>query len=408
MAARLLWNPNLDYRDLVAEFCAGYYGPAGPAVVDYIDLLHQSLLASGDRISAKQRITSDYLGLDFIVQADQLMASAEAAAAGDYSRHVHEVRLGVDMTILLREHMYAAEAEETGIPWVHDPLRRARFEQYAAEAGIIDYAEDGTIDELYAALDINRVNPPVPDVVPTDHQWIDFQDMDLTICCGASLVEDPYASDHGAVAKGPGSDWAIQMSLDMLPPEGEWILYAYVRAELNPGADPSGIALNMGIYPGDYLEIPGTAFPENQYVVYEFPGSPVHYQTGRAIWFSSGDVSDMIHVDRVVAVNTAASGGSSSPLPYAFRLEQNFPNPFNPSTTIRFSLPKDQPVDLEVFDVRGRRVVSLLDHEPLAAGWHDVVWRGRDANGRPAASGVYYYRLTAGRDSRSNKLLLLK
>ncbi len=408
VAARLLWNPNLNYDDLIHEFCTGYYGSAGTIIVNYINQLHQSLLESGDRISSKQRITSDYLGLDFIMQADQLMAAADAAVGGDYAAHVHEVRLGVDMTILMREHMYEAEAEALGIVWTHDPSRRARFEQYATEAGITDYAEDSSIDELYAALDINRVNPDIPDIVPEGRQWIDFQDMDLSICCGANLVEDPLASDHGAVFKGSGPDWAIQMSMDLLPSTGEWTLYAYVRASLASGANPDGPAFFMGIWPGDHLEVPASDVQDGGYAVYQFPNMPISYETGRALWFAAGSEADSLFVDRIVAVRTFEVSGITDGLPHAFALERNYPNPFNPSTTIRFSLPTAGAVKLDIFDVRGRKVVSLIDRELLDAGPHFRVWEGQNLAGRRVASGVYYYRLVTDDNSATRAMVLIK
>ncbi len=308
VAARLLWNPAQDYHALMDQFCDEYYGPeASPYIKSYISLLHQSLLDSNDRISSKQRITSAYLNLDFIRQADQLLAQAEAAASGDYLAHVHEVRLGVDMTILLREHMYAAEAQARGIPWTHDPNRRARFEQYANEAGITDYSEDATIDMLYAAMDIERVNPDRPGIVPPGAEWIDYQDLDFSYCCGAHLAEDPLASDHGAMEH-DNAEWAITLPLDMLPPGKSWTLYAYVRAEVKANADPNGEAFAMGMEPGSWIEPTVAEMQDGQYHVFQFPEMPVVYQTGTNVWISSNpDYTERIYVDRIVAVN-ASSG----------------------------------------------------------------------------------------------------
>ncbi|MBN2171276.1 MAG: right-handed parallel beta-helix repeat-containing protein [Candidatus Krumholzibacteriota bacterium] len=89
-------------------------------------------------------------------------------------------------------------------------------------------------------------------------------------------------------------------------------------------------------------------------------------------------------------------------------LQQNAPNPFNPSTTIRFGLPQDAPVTLRIHDVSGRLVASLLEGERLPAGWHAVTWRGRDDGGRAAASGVYFCRLVAAGEAGTRKMLLIK
>lgn len=408
VAARLLWDPTLNYHALINEFCQGYYGPAGTTISQYLGVLYESLLSSGDRISSKQRITSDYLNLDFILQADQMMAAADAAAAGDFSEHVHNVRLGVDMTILLREHVYAAEAEAQGLTWVHDPGRRARFDQYVAEAGIEYYAEDSSISDLMAALDINRINPPDPDFVPQGHQWIDYQDMDMSICCGANLTEDPLASDHGAVAKGSGGEWAISMSMDLLPSEGQWTLYGVVRADLVGGANPDGAAVHMGIWPGESQNVNVSSLTTGEYSVFEFPNMPISYETGKRLWFACGPESEMIYIDRVIAVNTASVSGENPIIVHRFSMQKNFPNPFNPSTTIRFSLPVGEDVSLEIFDVRGRKVSSIIDGEHLLPGWHSATWVGQDDSGRRMASGVYYCRLVAGTNTQTQKLVLLK
>ncbi|HPC11877.1 MAG TPA: FlgD immunoglobulin-like domain containing protein, partial [candidate division Zixibacteria bacterium] len=83
------------------------------------------------------------------------------------------------------------------------------------------------------------------------------------------------------------------------------------------------------------------------------------------------------------------------PLAAAFRLDQNWPNPFNPSTAIGYTLPQSSHVRLVVYDVLGRVVRVLVDaHRP--AGAHTAEWDGLTSSGAPAASGVYVYRFTAG------------
>jgi hypothetical protein len=88
-------------------------------------------------------------------------------------------------------------------------------------------------------------------------------------------------------------------------------------------------------------------------------------------------------------------------------LHPNEPNPFNPQTTIRFSLQSDGPTRLEVFDVAGRRVTTLVNAS-LGAGPHRVTWNGTDAGGRAVASGVYLYRLESGDFEQTRRMLLLK
>ncbi|MDH5268820.1 MAG: M6 family metalloprotease domain-containing protein [Candidatus Krumholzibacteria bacterium] len=88
-------------------------------------------------------------------------------------------------------------------------------------------------------------------------------------------------------------------------------------------------------------------------------------------------------------------------------LEQNHPNPFNPSTSIRFFLPARGTVALNVYDIRGA-LVRRLAQGTFDAGAHTMAWDGTDDAGRPVASGVYVYRLTADRRSQTRKMLLVK
>jgi hypothetical protein len=97
----------------------------------------------------------------------------------------------------------------------------------------------------------------------------------------------------------------------------------------------------------------------------------------------------------------------TSPPANAFALSQNFPNPFNPSTTIRFTVPDPAYVELRIFDVTGRTVRTLLS-ESRDAGAHTVSWDGRNDAGVPAPSGTYVYELRAGAMVESRKLVLLK
>ena len=86
---------------------------------------------------------------------------------------------------------------------------------------------------------------------------------------------------------------------------------------------------------------------------------------------------------------------------------QNSPNPFNPSTTIKFYIPNNSDVSIKIYDLLGREVTTLLNNQ-TDAGYHIVYWNGMDRYGNQAASGVYLYRLTAGNYSETKKMQLLK
>jgi FlgD Ig-like domain len=91
----------------------------------------------------------------------------------------------------------------------------------------------------------------------------------------------------------------------------------------------------------------------------------------------------------------------------AVSLAQNQPNPFNPATTIRFVLPARENVTLTIYDANGHLVRTLVN-EVQSHGAHEVTWDGRDANNVVMGSGVYFYRLRAGKVTESKKMVLLK
>jgi len=97
---------------------------------------------------------------------------------------------------------------------------------------------------------------------------------------------------------------------------------------------------------------------------------------------------------------------SSSVLPEEFALDQNYPNPFNPTTTISFSLAGRSEWRLSIYNVVGKLVREYVDESE--AGVQNVVWDGRDNRGSAAASGVYFYRLTAGSFLQTKKMIFLK
>ncbi|MBN1884366.1 MAG: T9SS type A sorting domain-containing protein [Candidatus Krumholzibacteriota bacterium] len=109
--------------------------------------------------------------------------------------------------------------------------------------------------------------------------------------------------------------------------------------------------------------------------------------------------------DRIVFTFLSHTGGD--PTPAARAALGVYPNPFNPSTVVRFSLPAAGRAVVTVHDAAGREIARLAD-EWLSEGEHVRNWDGRDRSGRPAASGVYVCRLAAGGPVVSRKMVLLR
>jgi 5'-nucleotidase len=176
--------------------------------------------------------------------------------------------------------------------------------------------------------------------------------------------------------------------------------------------DGTPIVENGGVVPGADLSVATIDFLAKSGDEYPYRGAAfttlgVTYQQALSNFLQDGLGGLVTAADYPVGGNgrIATVGGG-----LAARVEDdlaNHPNPFNPSTTIRFSMPVAGQATLRVFDTRGRLVKTLVD-ENLAAGRHAVVWDGKDDGGRSAASGVYFYRLRSDDRIATKSMLLVK
>ncbi|MBN2289767.1 MAG: DUF4091 domain-containing protein, partial [Candidatus Glassbacteria bacterium] len=143
-------------------------------------------------------------------------------------------------------------------------------------------------------------------------------------------------------------------------------------------------------------------------------GDPLN--TGRVAGLTDSDLEYLESVlaamnltpEQQEAFRLALYGGAAAELPRSFSLQQNNPNPFNPSTTITYTVAGENPVRarLEVYDLRGALVRTLAD-EDREPGTYHVFWDGTDNSGAAVGSGVYFYRLRAGDFVRTRKMVLL-
>jgi len=132
-------------------------------------------------------------------------------------------------------------------------------------------------------------------------------------------------------------------------------------------------------------------------------GSKVLLENGATVSVPNQVTSAQI----IVGDQAYLSGEHGALLPQDFTLYQNYPNPFNPTTIIRFALPQPSQVSLDIYNILGRKVVTLID-QPLQTGYHTITWDGYDADGKSAASGIYFYRVTTNHHVEQKKMVLLK
>lgn len=127
-----------------------------------------------------------------------------------------------------------------------------------------------------------------------------------------------------------------------------------------------------------------------------------------SITVTGTDAFDGSRINHTFAVNVVSDVETGEVVPTEFTLSQNYPNPFNPSTTIKFGLPKEAPVTLEIYNVLGVKVRTLIAGETMSASFHTLVWDGKDDGGVAVPSGVYLYRVHADKFQASKKMTLIK
>jgi flagellar hook assembly protein FlgD len=114
-------------------------------------------------------------------------------------------------------------------------------------------------------------------------------------------------------------------------------------------------------------------------------------------------------LDDVMVVNDGATVGNPNQpiIPEITTLRNNYPNPFNPETSISFDLKENANVSIDIYNIKGQRVASIADGA-YNAGRHSVVWKGTDLKGNNVSSGVYFYKMTAGTFTKTKKMILMK
>ncbi|NLP09328.1 T9SS type A sorting domain-containing protein, partial [bacterium] len=110
---------------------------------------------------------------------------------------------------------------------------------------------------------------------------------------------------------------------------------------------------------------------------------------------------------KITESSGTAVAGRPAQLPAAIGLAQNYPNPFNPETRIEYTLPATSEVLLEVFNMTGQKVATLVN-ENQAAGLHSASWRGCDDSNHLLPSGVYWYKLSMTKSTLTKKMLFIR
>ncbi len=141
------------------------------------------------------------------------------------------------------------------------------------------------------------------------------------------------------------------------------------------------------------------------------PGDSLYILLRMAVRHGDTNLDAVTKVKEVLnlpfSIITDVTGPVNGQLPLEFSVKQNYPNPFNPKTTIQYTIPERAHVKVDIYNILGQRVARLVD-QAQPAGEYRVVWDGTDEAGKPASTGVYFYKVTAGDNIEKKKMLLLK
>ncbi len=159
----------------------------------------------------------------------------------------------------------------------------------------------------------------------------------------------------------------------------------------------------------DGLDVP-TSTGTHTYVIDAPLNSSWRYEALRAtVYIQDMDSRVMLQsgTDFLTEIDDPIASAVGDDMVSAYHLSANYPNPFNPSTTISFNLPSDEQAEVSVYAVDGSKVATLVS-EVMSAGDHSVVWMGKDSTGASVASGAYFYRLTTPSFSETRVMTLVK
>jgi hypothetical protein len=153
-------------------------------------------------------------------------------------------------------------------------------------------------------------------------------------------------------------------------------------------------------------EIDGFKPGENFIIKYWAKSTDEEYPVNISIKEGANQIgkSELIEISLEVDISMSLE---SVAIPLTYTLEQNYPNPFNPQTTIRYGIPEDGTVSLTIYNLEGK-LIKRLENRYKAAGYHQILWDGTNDSGKSISTGVYIYRMMAGKFSSVRKMVFLK
>ncbi|MDP8232597.1 MAG: choice-of-anchor J domain-containing protein, partial [Candidatus Zophobacter franzmannii] len=221
---------------------------------------------------------------------------------------------------------------------------------------------------------------------------------------------DKYAASFAADS-GSNDDWMISPQIQLTANEANIQLIARSYT-IQYGMEKFEVAVSMGTAdPADFTVISGDVPVEVPlaWTQFEYDLAPYANEIIRVAIHCVSQQTFFLMLDDVMITNDGATveNDTTPVVPEITRLRSNYPNPFNPETTISFDLKDNSDVIIDVYNVKGQRIATVVDRA-FSAGSHSVVWNGEDYNGSTASSGVYFYKMQSGTYTKTKKMILMK
>jgi len=287
----------------------------------------------------------------------------------------------------------------TEVPFFSPVVDGVIEEGWTCATAFAAYRQSDFAPELYLAYDAERLYIALKlPVIATPELFFDF-DADGWWWSSGNTVISIYPTSNGfhSFQSWDAGTEVKNYSLSQGGAGGMWDTDAAYAAKFKRRViDPSQVLLQTTYSsPVSQIEM---AIPRSTYAGLDLnAGDKIalniiyHNVNGNSSnWATTFDLYEFVEFS--LQSSAAVALQDPAAVPEQLHLQQNYPNPFNPCTRIEFHLPQSEFVDLSVFDLAGRHVKTLI-HSRLSSGLHQIEWDGTDAFGKPAANGIYFYRL---------------
>ncbi len=398
------WSVVFNFTTRFDELAAPILKSPTKNAVDVEDSLTFVWTSVPEADSYDYELSLDTLGTAFVSinQADTMFTQTGLAFDSTYFWRVRaNDGLNSRSSVWTPWFAFTVKTQPDAIPIVTNPLGSITLFEDFADTTIADlntvFEDPG---EVLGYTITSNTDLVAASIVGTNLNLSSVQDTSGTaeLVIEASDDAGNTVSDTLTVTVTPVNDlpYVVQLPDTLTFKVGEVYGFTIDTAFADVEDELTDFSFNVSVTPADIL----LSFDPTTYTI--TLSSPTYIGFGEIVLTVEDSDGGKLEVSLVIEVEMATSNDLMADLPTNFELQQNYPNPFNPSSNIRFGLPESGEVRLDVYNMLGQRVATLVDQR-MQAGWHTVSF---DASA--LSSGTYIYRITSGDFVQTKKMMLIK